>query len=145
MVRPSHSHTSTQSNICHSRYFVLCTSHFAHRPSPIAHLKRNGEIVKSNLVSSATKQLQHCTTLLFHYFTISPFHHFTISPFHHFTISLLHYLTSNRSNSITFAHATAKSFTNFSFASSPAYTSANARNSECDPKMRSARVAVYFS
>ena len=55
------------------------------------------------------------------------------------------YLTSKRSKSITFVHAVTKSFTNFSLASLLAYTSANARNSEFEPKIKSVRVAVHLS
>src|SRR5215468_2426186 len=49
---------------------------------------------------------------------------------------------SNRSRFITLTHAATKSFTNFSFASSLAYTSATARSSEFDPKTRSTRLPV---
>src|SRR6266542_7104448 len=52
---------------------------------------------------------------------------------------------SNRSAFITLAHAATKSCTNFSFASSLAYTSARARSSEFDPKTRSARLPVHLS
>ena len=50
----------------------------------------------------------------------------------------------NRSRLITLSHAATKSRTNFFFASAQAYTSATARNSEFEPKTRSARVAVHF-
>ncbi len=52
--------------------------------------------------------------------------------------------TSNRSKFITLSQAATKSFTNFSCASSLAYTSAIARSSELEPNTRSARVAVHF-
>lgn len=51
---------------------------------------------------------------------------------------------SNRSAFITLFHAATKSATNFSFASSVAYTSANARNCEFDPNTKSTRLAVHF-
>src|SRR6202008_3022225 len=44
---------------------------------------------------------------------------------------------SKRSRSITLAHAVTKSWTNFSCASSVAYTSARERNTEFEPKTRS--------
>ena len=47
---------------------------------------------------------------------------------------------SNRSRFITLFHAAAKSLTNVSLASSQAYLSAMARNSEFEPKMRSTLV-----
>lgn len=56
----------------------------------------------------------------------------------------LFYFTSNRSKFITFVQAATKSFTNFSLASAPAYTSAKALNSEFEPKIKSALVAVHL-
>src|SRR5210317_1024875 len=55
------------------------------------------------------------------------------------------YLRSKRSNSITLVHAATKSHRNLSWLSSQAYTSARARNSELDPKMRSTLEAVHLS
>ena len=51
---------------------------------------------------------------------------------------------SKRSASMTLVQAATKSWTNFSWASSLAYTSARARSCEFDPKMRSTGVAVHF-
>src|SRR5271163_72375 len=54
-------------------------------------------------------------------------------------------LRSKRSRFITLFHAATKSFTNFSFESEHAYTSASARSSEFDPKIRSARVPCHLT
>src|SRR6266852_8809459 len=54
-------------------------------------------------------------------------------------------VTSKRSAFITLVHAATKSFTNFSFASVHAYTSAKARSCECEPKIRSTRVPVHLT
>jgi hypothetical protein len=53
--------------------------------------------------------------------------------------------SSKRSWFMTLLHAAAKSFTNFSFESAQAYTSARARSCECEPKIRSTRVAVHLT
>ena len=53
------------------------------------------------------------------------------------------YFTSNRSRFITLTQAATKSWTNLSWASSLAYTSASARSWECDPNTRSTAVAVH--
>ena len=53
------------------------------------------------------------------------------------------YAKSNRSKFITLFQALTKSFTNFSFESSQAYTSAMALNSEFEPKIKSALVPVH--
>ena len=55
------------------------------------------------------------------------------------------YFKSKRSRFITLFHAATKSTTNFSLASLHAYTSAIARNSELEPKIKSALVAVHFT
>src|SRR4051794_30004048 len=52
---------------------------------------------------------------------------------------------SKRSRFITLLHAAAKSFTNASFESLHAYTSAIARSWEFEPKRRSTRVPVHLS
>src|SRR5436190_18192146 len=52
---------------------------------------------------------------------------------------------SKRSRFITLVHAATKSFTNFSFESAHAYTSARARTCECEPKIRSTRVPVHLT
>ena len=46
---------------------------------------------------------------------------------------------------MTFVQAATKSLTNFSFASSAAYTSATARSSEFEPKTRSTRLPVHLT
>ena len=46
---------------------------------------------------------------------------------------------------MTLVQAAIKSFTNFPLASSHAYTSAMARNSELDPKIKSTLVPVHFT
>jgi hypothetical protein len=47
--------------------------------------------------------------------------------------------------SATFVHAATKSLKNFSFESWHAYTAANARSSECEPKVKSTRMpAISF-
>ena len=51
---------------------------------------------------------------------------------------------SKRSSSITLTQAATKSRTNFSCASSAAYTSASDRSTELEPKTRSTAVAVHF-
>ena len=52
---------------------------------------------------------------------------------------------SKRSRFITLFHAATKSWTNFSCASEPPYTSDSARSTECEPKTRSARVPVHLT
>src|SRR5690606_40141393 len=56
----------------------------------------------------------------------------------------LAYFNSKRSKFITLVQAATKSFTNFSLESSQAYTSAIARSSELEPKIKSARVPVHL-
>jgi hypothetical protein len=51
---------------------------------------------------------------------------------------------SKRSSFITLLQAATKSLTNFCFASEEAQTSVKARSCECEPKIRSARVAVHL-
>ena len=55
------------------------------------------------------------------------------------------YFRSKRSRFITFVQADTKSEINLGLESSHAYTSANARNCELDPNIRSARVPVHFT
>src|SRR2546421_6925050 len=64
---------------------------------------------------------------------------------YHYGPANLHQARSKRSRSITLVHAATKSFTNFSFESAHAYTSAKARSCECDPKIKSTRVPVHLS
>ncbi len=58
---------------------------------------------------------------------------------------ILTYFSSKRSRFITLSQAVTKSVTNFSFASALAYTSANALNSELEPKTKSTVVAVHLT
>lgn len=55
------------------------------------------------------------------------------------------YAKSKRSRFITLFQAATKSFKNLSCASAQAYTSAKARNSELEPKIKSTRDAVHFN